>query len=378
MLNYEFPPIGGGTGIACRELLRALGPTGAVDVDLVTAGVGHTMESESLVPNVTVHRIPVGKGDLHFWRPAELLRWTRRARRLALSLTSEGDYDLCHCWAGWPPGLLGYGLRRRLPYLVALRGSDVPGYSPRLRLLDPLVFRHLSRLVWGRASAVVAVSDELCDLALRTVPELEAEVIPNAVDVGRFGPGPRPERFTVLFVGRLIPRKGAADLVDAFATVVDRVPDARLVVVGGGPEEPALRARAEGAGIGAAVSFLGQVPDDELPSIYRDASVFVLPSRREGMPNVLLEAMASSLPVVTTAPAGGLVDGNGVLVDVADPDGIAAALLDYAADENLRCAHGRRSREIAESSGWTEVARWYIRIYRRMVEGGRPAMGAQA
>jgi len=378
MLNYEFPPIGGGTGTACRELLRAFEGVGGLGVDLVTAGLEANAKVENVSHSIVVHRVPVGKRDLQFWRAGEVLRWTWRARRLAGELIGRTRYDLCHCWAGWPPGLLGYAFRRRLPYLVSLRGSDVPGYNARLSLLDPLLFRRLSRRVWREAAAVVAVSDELRRLALRTMPSLDVSVIPNAVDGARFTPGAPAGGFTILFVGRLIPRKGVGDLVRAFRVIADRVPGARLVVVGEGPDEGALQARVRRDGLEGLVTFLGPVANEDLPPIYRSAKVFVLPSHREGMPNVLLEAMASGLPVVTTAAAAEIIDGNGLLVEPGDATGIADAVLRYAGDEDMRRAHGRRSRAIAESMSWDSVARWHLGIYRQMTGAARRGRGSLA
>jgi glycosyltransferase involved in cell wall biosynthesis len=152
-------------------------------------------------------------------------------------------FDLCHCWAGWPSGALGYELRRHQPYLVALRGSDVPGYSRRLSVLDPLVFRRISRRVWSRATAVVAVSEELRSLALRTSPDLDVTVIPNAADTRLFSPGGRPDLFTVLFVGRLVPRKRAFDALEGFRRLHAVVPSSRLVIVGEGPDAERLRSQ---------------------------------------------------------------------------------------------------------------------------------------
>ena len=70
---------------------------------------------------------------------------------------AEAPFDLCHCWSGLPSGMVGWWLRDRQPYLVSLRGSDVPGYNRRLRLLDPLVLRHVARRVWRDSAGVFAV-----------------------------------------------------------------------------------------------------------------------------------------------------------------------------------------------------------------------------
>jgi L-malate glycosyltransferase len=363
MLNYEYPPIGGGTGMACRHLLGAYARTPLVQLDLVTSGVDARTTVERPAENIRIHRVPVAKRRLDYWRASELARWTVQAHRVASRLTRRQRFDLCHCWGGWPPGVIGYLLRRRLPYLVALRGSDVPHYNPRLEHLDSLVFERISRRVWGQARCVVAVGQQLRELALDVAPGLEIRLIPNGTDTTTFTPGRPDERFTVLFVGRLVSRKRPCDLLAAFSEVVARVPDARLVFVGGGPEDGALRAQTRELGLDGTVRFLGQTPYDELPALYRSAHVFVLPSLREGMPNVVLEAMTSGLPIVTTRAGAELLDGNGIEVPAEDPAALARAVVRYAGDPRLRIEHGLRSRELAESMSWDSVARWYAELY---------------
>ncbi|HUP52289.1 MAG TPA: glycosyltransferase family 4 protein [Longimicrobiales bacterium] len=371
MLNYEFPPVGGGTGAACQQLLEAFAERSDARFDLVTSGPGDHPTVEHAYGGTTIHRLPVGKRNPDFWRSTELLRWTWRAYGLAKRLIRDQGFDLCHCWAGWPPGLLGYAFRSSIPYLVSLRGSDVPGYSERLAALDPLVFRRLSTMVWTEAGAVVAVSDSLRALALRTCPDLDVQVIPNAADTVRFIPGSTVAPFTVLFVGRLIPRKRVEDLLTAFRDVLKRIPSARLVIAGDGPEGPRLESLAGTMALGEAVRFTGHVPREALPDLYRGASVFVLPSEREGMPNAQLEAMASGLPVVTTVAAPALLDGNGVGVRVGHPSEISEALIRYGLDAALRHMHGRRSRELAESTTWSAVAEWYLGVYWSVIDRAR-------
>jgi len=371
MLNYEFPPLGGGTGTACQRLLQALEGRTDVRVELVTSAPGDRATVETADDGTTIHRLPVGKQDPNFWRSAELLRWTRQAHRLVGRLIRSKRFDLCHCWAGWPPGVIGYRFRGSLPYLVSLRGSDVPGYSERLATWDPLVFRPLSKRVWRHAGAVVAVSESLRTLALRTCPDVDIQVIPNAADHERFTPGAGDDVFTVLSVGRLIPRKRFEDLLTAFRDVLKRLPAARLVIVGDGPEAPRLRELAESLAIADAVRFTGHVSRDALPDVYRQASVFVLASEREGMPNAQLEAMASGLPIVTTADAPSLLDGNGFAVGVGRASEISEALIQYGLEPALRAAHGLRSRELAESTSWDSVAEWYAGLYRSIIAAER-------
>jgi glycosyltransferase involved in cell wall biosynthesis len=305
---------------------------------------------------------------------SELAEWTVRALIVSRRLVRERPFELCHCWSGWPSGWIGYALRRRLPYLVALRGSDVPGYNPRLKLLDPLIFRHLSRQVWRRARAVTAVSDHLRTLAGRTEPNLRIEVINNGVETDRFRPGPRDEAvprdqdFSVLFVGRLIERKGVIHLVRAFGELAGNHGSCRLVIVGDGPERLHLERCSRELGIGDRVDFRGAVPQAELPAIYQRASVFVMPALQEGMSNAVLEAMASGLPIVVTATGGSeAIRGNGAIVPVGDASSIRSALAAYRDDPELLRRHGRQSRELAEAMSWELMSQAFVDLYGRML-----------
>jgi glycosyltransferase involved in cell wall biosynthesis len=166
-----------------------------------------------------------------------------------------------------------------------------------------------------RADRVVAVSRDLA----RRVVELGADparvhVIYNGVDAEVFRPGDRaearrrlgldPHRTALLYVGNLIPVKGVDLLIEACIALAARGLDFDLHMVGKGALRPAMEARVRQAGLGVRVRFHGVVPHDRLPDWFRAASAFVLPSRSEGVPNVLLEAAACGTPFVATAVGG--------------------------------------------------------------------------
>ena len=138
MINYEYPPFGGGTGLACAQLLDELARFPSLQIELVTSGPGRRTEIMSPSAAVTIHRLPVRKRTNQYWRPSELAQWTARALHYSRQLVARQRFDLGHCWSGWPAGVIGRALSKQIPYLVSLRGSDVPGYSERLRWLDPL------------------------------------------------------------------------------------------------------------------------------------------------------------------------------------------------------------------------------------------------
>jgi glycosyltransferase involved in cell wall biosynthesis len=370
MLNYEYPPIGGGTGVACEQLLGALGDVPGLTVDLVTSGPDGLDGEATLPGGITIHRLPVAKRDRHFWRANEIAQWSVRAMFHARRLAARKSFDLCHCWAGWPSGVVGCTLPRSLPLVVSLRGSDVPGYNRRLRLLDPALLRFVVRHVWRRAVRVVAVSDALRQLALETAPETAIDVIPNGVDTEMFRPGDGPCRTDLLFAGRLIERKAVGDLIVALGQLVAGHPGLRLTIAGDGPERRRLEGLARRMGQDGQIIFAGHLERDALAAAYRQAGIFVLPALADAMPNVVLEAMAAGLAIVTT-PGGAqdLISGNGLPIEPRDPASITRAVRRYLADPELLARHQRASRELAETMSWQVVADYFLAIYREVAGG---------
>lgn len=202
--------------------------------------------------------------------------------------------------------------------VLTAHGSDLlqPSNSVQ-RLVVPQVLR--------RADAVMTVSEALT----RRAAELgaEARTVPNGVDYDFWSALPRQEAIppVVVTVGRLHPVKGHDLLIEAFAHIAESVPDAELHLVGDGEERTALEALARELGLERRVRFLGRLGREEVRGALAQASVFVLPSRSEGLPLALLEAMASGTPAVST-DVGGVsevirADTEGVLVP---PDDMAA------------------------------------------------------
>ena len=385
MINYEYPPFGGGTGWACSQLLDAFAGFPSLEVELVTSGPGPGVEVVRPTPTTRIHRLPVRKRHDHFWRASELAEWTARALAHSRRLVAAQSFDLCHCWSGWPAGLVGLALSRRLSYVVSLRGSDVPGYNRRLRWLDPLVFRHVARRVWRHAAHVAAVSPSLRELALETAPEARIDVIPNGVDTRRFRPGARDAGAGLLFAGRLIERKGVDVLLRAFSELAREHADLTLAIAGDGPEKGRLQELCRRLGVAERVAFLGHLDHAALAERYRQASIFVLPASCDAMPNAALEAMASGLAMIATpGGAADLIRDNGFVIAPGDAHAIRHAVGRYLADRQLLAAHQGSSRVLAQSMSWRAVAESLFELYealanpcpRRRVEAPAPRMDA--
>lgn len=250
--------------------------------------------------------------------------------------------------------------------------------SPRLQFL----FRWLN----PRYDAVVAPARQiLAGLAqCERLEPLRMNWIPNGVDTRRYAPA-TPERRqdarralglaadAIVFgcVARMTPVKRHVDLLDAFARVHRDLPQARLVLVGGGPLLPELKARIATLGIDAAVHLLSF--RDDVDTLLPALDVLVLPSSSEGMSNAILEAMACALPVVATAVGGNLHlvqhEVTGMLVPPHDPISLATALQTLAASPLVRRRMGMAARvRIEREFSLDSMVHAFDQLYRRLLE----------
>ena len=362
MMNIEFPPLGGGAANACYHMLREFAEKD-VRMDLVTSNIEDRFEEVRFSKGIRVFKLPIKRKNIHVWRNSEVIRFTVLARRCIKRLMKERQYHVIHAFFGVPSGWVVKGLG--VPYIVSLRGTDVPGYNLRYRneymLLAPIV-----RSVWSNAAFVVANSSGLKDLALQFMPGQRIEVIENGVDMGPFTPsGLDGKGLSVLCVSRLVERKGIRYLIEAMKRL--RGKDISLTIIGEGDQMVSLKELVKKDRLEGTVDLLGYKEYGELPGYYGDSDVFVLPSLNEGMSNTVLEAMASGLAIVTTDTGGTkeLIDGNGIVVEKRDPVAIAKALEGLYKDRKALKAMGDRSLEIASNMTWGSVTDRYLTLYEK-------------
>lgn len=367
MLNYEFPPIGGGAGHANMCLLRQYARLENLQVDVLTSCPGRELIIDQFSENIRLYKVGIRKKNLHYWTKMEVLEWLLKARPVYLRLLRENTYELAHAFFAFPSGWLCYRTAAQLPYIVSLRGSDVPGYNVRLGL-DYKLLAPLFRKIWSGASLIAANSDGLCRLAGQFMPNLDIVVIPNGIDTQTYHPATQPRTagpIHLLSVGRLIARKRIDWLIDAVGAALRQGLDVRLNIVGDGNLLAELRHKAAGLGLAGKVVFMGLVERQRMPEVYRANDIFVMASRHEGMSNAMLEAIASGLPVITTACEGveELVGDNGILVSYPDVQEFVNAVRSIASDPDKYAAMSKAGLAIAEKFSWSNVAERYVQYY---------------
>lgn len=365
LLNYEFPPLGGGAANATWHLLHELEFEEDISVDLITSSTAGAQMSH-FSERIRIFYLDIGKkaGQAHYQTNRDLLRYTWAAWRKARRLIREQPYDLVHAFFGIPCGWIAKQLG--IPYIVSLRGSDVPFYNPRFAFADAVLFRRLSRRIWQQAAAVVANSQGLKALAQQSAPRQAIQLIPNGVDTRYFHPDKgkkQPGPLHLLTVSRLIARKGIGDLLQA----LHGLNGIRLTIAGDGNLRHELEAQAQNLQLN--VQFAGNRYRDELRIHYQQADAFVLPSHNEGMSNALLEAMASGLPVVVTDVGGSaeLVSTNGYTVAVGDLRALRQAIIELRDHPTQLVSMGQDSRKKAETLNWGSMAKQYLALYQKFV-----------
>ncbi|GAA0596716.1 glycosyltransferase [Caenispirillum bisanense] len=284
-------------------------------------------------------------------------------------------FDLIDAYYFYPDGVAAAMLARRfgVPLAITALGSDVnilPGFArPRRMILEA------ARLAGAMVTVSQSLKDALADLG---APAERIHVVRNGVDLDVFTPPPcraalrlaldlpPPDVAPVLlFVGNLVPLKRCHLCIEALTAL----PAARLVVAGAGPERPRLEALAARLGVADRVRFLGRLVQDQLAPWYGAADALLLPSEREGLPNVVMEAMACGTPVVASHLPGTAeavsVPAAGRLVETVDGPALAAAVAALLAAPPSRDA----TRRHAESFSWQTTGSALSRLYRRLGDG---------
>lgn len=300
--------------------------------------------------------------------PAFVLGQYLAARRIV----RDRRVDVVHAHWLLPQGLIARRLRKRygVPYMVTSHGGDLFGLRGRVPMA-------LKRGVAASCSAMTVVSRAMREEANRAgLRPPGIDVLPMGVDLrGRFVPDPEQTRATdeLLFVGRLVPKKGIVHLLNAMPAVLAERPGVTLSIAGFGPEEGVLKQQAARLGIAGKIRFMGAMPQEQLPALYRRASLFVAPFVRdasgdqEGLPVALMEAIGCGCPAVVGDVAG-IHDllgdaADGMIVQPDDASALADAILESLRDPEASRARADAIRAAAAARiDWEHIGRRYAEL----------------
>jgi len=257
-----------------------------------------------------------------------------------------------------------------------------------VKLQAPFSFK-IEQSLFDRANSLTAVAHSVADeMAAYNIDPAEVTVLGNGVDTSLFYPTsmdqdkrlitPNPYALTV---ARLAPRKGLADLIECANIVVKEHPTFRFLIAGTGPMEEKLRSQIKRHKLEKNVVLLGHIRNrTRLIELYRNATMFVHPAHYEGLPTVLLEAMACGCPVVTTAVSGALDvihhRQNGLLVTPKIPSEIAAGIIELLENSVQAKKLGQAAVEtIEEHYAWQIITQGYLKEYEKFINVQKMLVG---
>ena len=363
-MNYEYPPIGGGGATAAHSLAQTLVRLGD-EVDVVTSGMNGVAAYEEL-EGVNVHRARCKRRHKHYTTLVEMLTGVVPAYRKSLELDRRVEYSINHTHFIVPSGLASYLLWRktRLPYVITIHGSDVPGYNPdRFKIAHELL-QPLWKKIVRNASCLITPSRFVAELMQKRIAT-PVELIPYGVDFPLLPQRKKANR--ILVVTRMFERKGVQYFLRALRGLDT---DWEVYVAGDGPYLPKLRKIA--ADVRMPVKFVGFVRNQQLWDLYQSAKIFVFPSVQENFPNVLLEAMHADCAVITTSAAGcvEVVQDAAIKVRPGSVDELRAALQKLIGDgREIDRLTARGRCRVAELS-CDRIAVKYQEIFARYARGG--------
>lgn len=373
MLNYEFPPIGGGAGKANLNILKEYRERKGIRIDVLTSASHPGHYVTNFADNITIHKVGVHKKNLHFWRKIEILEWVVKAGSYYSKLIKQKKYDFVHSFFGFPTGWFCYRSRHKLPYIISLRGSDVPGKNLRFAFeykLLGIAFKE----IWKNAHTLIANSEGLKQRALRFYPQVKIDVIPNGINIEKYRPisqnvENKSDVIRLITVGRLSITKRVDMLINAVKILVEQGKKVKLLIVGGGSLKDSLEKLAAQKNLVNAIEFKGIVKLPEMPQIYQNTDLYVSATMQEGMSNAMLEAMACGLPIITTPCEGieELIKDNGIIVKEDSAESIAQAITELVTNTEKMKAMSKAARKHSENFTWKSVSQAYLELYQKIL-----------
>jgi glycosyltransferase involved in cell wall biosynthesis len=374
VINYEYPPIGGGGGVICRDICEEIGSRGH-EVTVITSGLGDSPSYES-TNGVGIHRVPVmmrSKRDVASL--PSMLSYVPLCVRKGTALFRSRRFDVINTHFAVPSGPAGHWLseRFRVPNVLTIHGGDIFDPSKALSPHRTFGLRQTVRRMLCSADRVVAQSSDTMQNARRYYGvDRPIDIVPLGIRPNSYPAKtraaldlPAGDKIFVT-IGRLVRRKNLPELLEIFAGVREKIP-CSLLIIGDGPEMEPVERRIRELGLGVSVRMTGRVDEERKFQYLSAADIYLSTALHEGFGIVFLEAMECGLPIVCYNRGGQtdfLSDGvTGYLVSLGDKERFTERIMDLARSDSVHKRIGAHNKEYAKGFYIDRCADRYMDIF---------------
>lgn len=339
ILNYEYPPLGGGAGVITQNIAEGLSKLGH-EISVVTTWFQGEKEVEIVNDNLKIIRLKSKRKYLYRSNPREMLSWISYAKAFLKKHLVSNKYDLCFANFALPGGEVAYSLKMRfqLPYVIISHGHDIPWFMPKeMMWYHALTYQWIKTICVHSKRNYVQSNDMKTNIDAFLGPSFshKNKIIYNGWNSTIFSPdySLRKKQFTILFPGRLVKQKDPMSFLKAINIIKNQIDDFKVIILGDGVLRKKMEKFTKANGFDKIVEFKLWVSKEEMLYNYRSASLTVLPSLNEGMSIATLEALACGQYLIATEVSNNksLIkeDYNGNFIETQNPKDIANKILNF-------------------------------------------------
>ena len=369
VLNYEYPPLGGGAGAISKNIAEGLAALGHNITVLTTYYQG--TEEDCISNGVRVIRLKSKRKDIFQSNIREMLSWMICARRFLKKHLQEEKYNLCFANFALPCGEIAYSMQQmyHLPYTIISHGHDIPWFFPEQMMWYHAACYHWIRKICMQSKRNYVQSDEMLTNinAFLGGTAAKNKLIYNGWNRDKFFPdeSKRAKKFTILFTGRLVMQKDPMTFLKAINIAKSEIKDFEVHIVGDGKMRQKMEDFVNKNGLGGIVVFKNWLTKPEIIAEYQSASLTVMPSLAEGMSMALLEALACGQYVIATKVSNNeklITAGiNGDFIEKKDYKTLASKIIDFHDTKfaNNYTVPTEHFDKIAEMFDWKNIVKEY-------------------
>lgn len=378
ILNYEYPPLGGGAGIVTQHLAERFVQNNC-QVHIVTAWFAGQPEFSS-EGNLTVVRLRSRRKNTFKSNPIEMHSWARHALKYFKQLPDEKLFDVCIANFTLPGGIVAKYIQQRwnIPFVVLSHGHDIPWFAPKQMFYWHVMAYPWIKNIMKQSAANIVLTDELKKSADKFLGEKLASknlVIPNGMIMEQYKSGfdKNDQPIQIVFAGRMVEQKDPMTFIKACHLINQLQIPAHFTMLGDGPLKPQVEKLALELQINN-IDIMGQVSHYDALKTYSQTDVLILASREEAMSMVVLEAVSRGIYVIATPVSGtsGLIeeDVNGNFVEYGDAHGISIALADFYYNKFSQNYQYPKSviHKLFTRYSWETVVNQYLELFSEILQ----------